>query len=66
MPSFDLSHWSSTQFEERMELRARSSIYNLWPVCEVNGQSKLPDSSTILFTYSRQRTPIVTEVYPEA
>ncbi|CAE7941342.1 unnamed protein product, partial [Symbiodinium sp. KB8] len=53
MPEIDLSHWSSTQFEEKMEV-------------EVNGQRYMNDGSQIVFTYSRPRTPIVNSVVPSA
>jgi len=53
MPTFDLSHWSSTQFEERMELR-------------VNGQRYVTGTTPLLFTYSRPSTPIVLETIPES
>ncbi|CAJ1327389.1 unnamed protein product, partial [Effrenium voratum] len=51
MPTFDLSHWSSTQFEERIEIH-------------VNGQLYYSSGGVVLFTYSRPRTPIVQQVVP--
>ncbi|CAK9106422.1 unnamed protein product [Durusdinium trenchii] len=53
MPSFDLAHWSSTQFEERIEV-------------VVNGQTLDSSGNDLLFTYSRPLTPIVLEVLPES
>jgi len=51
MPSVDLSHWASTQFEERMEV-------------DVNGQRYDTSGNALLFGYSRPRTPIVKQVIP--
>ncbi|CAJ1408923.1 unnamed protein product [Effrenium voratum] len=53
MPSFDLTHWSSTQFEEVM-------------LIDVNGQQTSSSGEMLSFTYSRPRTPIVKSITPTA
>eukprot|EP00931_Biecheleriopsis_adriatica_P097950 TRINITY_DN7183_c0_g1_i1.p1 TRINITY_DN7183_c0_g1~~TRINITY_DN7183_c0_g1_i1.p1 ORF type:complete len:7010 (+),score=1122.12 TRINITY_DN7183_c0_g1_i1:2657-21031(+) len=53
MPTPDISHWTSTQFEERVEV-------------EVNGQRYSTSGSAIAFKFSRPKTPIIKRVQPEA